>query len=47
MALFDSFSQSTATSFLNGVNYGNVFIPESFFADDAFYKKYNVSKVAD
>jgi len=38
---------TNTTPFINGVNYGNTFIPESFFADDAFYKPNGVSKVAD
>ena len=33
--------------FLNGTNYGNIFIPESLFSDTEFYKKNGVSKVAD
>jgi hypothetical protein len=32
--------------FINGVNYGNIFIPESFFAEE-FYKMNEVQKVAD
>ena len=47
MALFDSLSQTGTTSFLNGVNYGNVFIPESFFADRDFYEKNNIPQVAE
>ena len=33
--------------FMNGVNLGNVFIPESFYADVDFYKKNNIPKHAD
>jgi glucan 1,3-beta-glucosidase len=32
-------------SFINGVNYGNVFIPENFFADINFYQKNNIPMV--
>ena len=34
-----------ATEFLNGTNYGNVFIPENFFADAAFYQANAIPKV--
>lgn len=34
------------TAFINGVNYGNVFIPENFFADQNFYEKNGIPKVA-
>ena len=33
--------------FMNGVNFGNVFIPEDFFADNDFYQKWNIPKNAD
>ena len=33
--------------FINGVNYGNLFIPEDFFADDAFFKANGIPKVAE
>ena len=39
--------QATTDFFMNGVNFGNVFIPEDFFADDDFYSKYNIPKNAD
>ena len=32
---------------MNGVNLGNVFIPEDLFADEDFYKKNGIPKVAD
>ena len=50
MTLFNPFMQpipSEAASFMNGVNYGNIFIPEDFFADNDFYSKYNIPKNAD
>lgn len=31
-------------TFINGVNYGNVFIPEDFFADEDFFQKNGVQK---
>ena len=33
--------------FMNGVNLGNIFIPESFYADVDFYEKNNIPKHAD
>jgi hypothetical protein len=33
--------------FLNGANYGNIFIPEDFFANDEFYIANGINKVAD
>ena len=39
--------QVTNDFFMNGVNFGNVFIPEDFFADDDFYSKYSIPKNAD
>ena len=43
-----SFLQADSTvDFMKGVNFGNVFIPEDFFADDDFYKKYNIPKNAN
>ena len=36
-----------ALSFLNGANYGNIFIPEDFFANDEFYIANGIKKVAD
>ena len=33
--------------FMNGVNLGDVFIPENFFADDEFFGKNGIPKVAD
>ena len=33
-------------TFINGVNYGNVFIPENFFADATFYQANGIPKVA-
>ena len=33
--------------FMNGVNYGDVFIPEDFFADADFFEKNGIPKVAD
>jgi len=32
---------------MNGVNFGNVFIPEDFFATKDFYEKNNIPKYAD
>jgi len=32
---------------LNGANYGNIFIPEDFFANDEFYIANGINKVAD
>ena len=34
-------------AFVNGVNYGNVFIPEDFFATSEFYEKHRIPRVAD
>jgi hypothetical protein len=31
---------------INGTNYGNVFIPENFFADEKFYQANGIEKVA-
>ena len=34
-------------NYLKGANYGNIFIPEDFFADDGFFRANGVVKVAD
>ena len=40
-------SAEASLPFMNGVNLGDVFIPEDFFADDDFYRKNGIPKVAD
>ena len=39
--------RTNGVEFMNGVNFGNIFIPEDFFADDDFFGKNNVPKVTD
>ena len=40
-------TSEAGSTFVHGVNYGNVFIPEDFFADNIFFKKNNIPKVTD
>ena len=41
-----NFVQS-GVAWMNGVNFGNVFIPESFFADEDFYEANNIPRNAE
>ena len=42
-----AYSLASDPTWMNGVNFGNVFIPESFFSDHSFYEKNNIPKNAD
>ena len=41
--LSETMSSIPGIPFMNGVNFGNVFIPEHFFADKTFYEANNVT----